>query len=62
MYRDYIGACAGMLTKMLAGIGGQRLDIPSYIELAHPERKEKDDDRSGREILDGLISRMKGGG
>ena len=47
MYQDYTGEMLGMLVKTVAGIGGNKIDIPSFHDLAYPE---KTDTRTAEEI------------
>ena len=57
LYKDYTATYIGVITRAILSFGRADAEIPSYIELAHPQTK-KEDERTGGEIIDSLVERL----
>ena len=61
VWQEYTAAVLHSIGKITAGLGGAEYPMPSYIELVHPEMISTDD-RSGTEIVEGIMNRLRGEG
>ena len=52
IYQDYTAEMAGMLVRAVAGIGGNKIELPSFSELVHPEMQ---DNRTAQQIKDHVL-------
>ena len=56
---DYEEYTATILWSIGRVLGGEQYPMPSYHDFTHPEQV---DTRAGKEIIDGLISKLRAGG
>lgn len=60
MWQDYIAQNLGVSARMTARLNGLQYEIPSWMELAHPEVK-KVDERTPEQIKQDILSRLTKG-
>ena len=58
-WRTYTAQSLWMLVRIAHAPFKARCEYPSYLALIE---EKKEDKRSGREIIDGLIKKLEGGG
>ena len=58
-WRTYTAHTLFMLVRIAHAPFKARCEYPSYLDLIE---EKKEDRRSGREIIDGLIKKLEGGG
>lgn len=56
LYQDYTAEMAGMLVRAVAGIGGNKVDIPSFHEMAYPHKQDR---RTAAEIKAHILALLK---
>lgn len=59
MYQDYVAMVQRDIAKALYKYFGGEYPLPALHEMREPDRKPKDDERTGQEIVDGLIQKLK---
>jgi hypothetical protein len=60
IWKTYMATITHSIAALYAKVNGGEYPMPTYYELTHPDASE-DDTRTGAEIVDDLISRLKGG-
>lgn len=58
MYQDYTATVQRDIARALYGYLGNEYPLPTLNEMREPESKPKEDERTGREIVDGLIKKL----
>ena len=59
MVQDYTAMVQRDIAKALYKYLGGEYPMPALHEMREPEKKPKKDDRSGSEIVNGLIKKLK---
>lgn len=57
LYQDYSATCLNMIGKMLAR---ESWELPSFMEMAYPEKVKPNDFRTSGEIVRDLLEKLKG--
>ena len=57
IFQTYVASTIAITAKILAGFGGNSLDLPSYYEIMHPWEKAQDT-RTGKEIRDDIAKKL----
>ena len=57
-YQEYTADVQNAIASGLYKYFGGSISLPSLREIWYPEEKPKEDDRTGREIVDRLIDRL----